>query len=79
MPRVWTEEEKQRMSETQKAVREREKRRKPLFVPPPRRSGVEVNCSIRLDMDEMTRRMSGTQIRAVMHGIAQVLAAGGSR
>lgn len=78
MPRVWTEEQKQRIRETHLARREREKNRPRVALPPPR-SGVSVDCSIRLDLDEMTRRMSGTQIRAVMHGIAQVLAVGGSR
>lgn len=73
MPRVWTDEQKRQMSETQRLVRERAKKR-PVYVPPPPLSGVSVNCSMRIDLDGLSR-LAPAQVSAVMHGIAQVLAA----
>lgn len=39
------------------------------------RRALEFHISVRLDMDELTRRLTGPQIHALMSGIAQVLSA----
>lgn len=74
MPRVWTEEQKQQMRETQRLAHERDRRRPAYVPPPPPLSGVSVNCSARLDLDGLSA-LSPAQTAAVMHGIAQVIAA----
>lgn len=77
MGRKWTEEQKKQMSETQRWVHERDNRR-PVFVAPKPTSGVSVNCSVRIDLDELSP-LSPAQVSAVMNGIAEVLAANNKR
>jgi hypothetical protein len=36
---------------------------------------VEFHISVRLDLNEVARRLNATQIAALMHGVAQVLVA----
>jgi hypothetical protein len=42
---------------------------------PPERAAVEFHVSVRLDLNELTRTLNAKQIAAVMHGVAQVIAA----
>lgn len=72
MPRKFTEEQKREASRTQK---ESYKRRRLSTVAPvvPRPFGVAVNCSVKIDMEELARLPPGS-IAAIMHGIAEVIA-----
>jgi hypothetical protein len=76
MPRIWTEEQKQRMRETQKARVARERQQsKPVPAPcvPP---NVIVNCSAKFDIAALGQ-LSHQQLAALMGGIATVLGVGG--
>lgn len=71
MPRQWTEEDKRRMSEAQKERHKREKRRGLSVITSPQ-AGVQVHCSVRVDMNDLAV-LPAANIEAFMGGIATVL------
>lgn len=73
MGRKWTEEEKHRMSETQREVARRERSR-PKIKLQPQVGSVNFNVGIRFDLGEIGR-LEPSQVSALMKGIAQVLSA----
>lgn len=62
----------------QKQNRERRRRGEPmrLLTTP---GGVQYHCSVRLDLDEITKQLKPAQIFALMNGIARVLSANPNR
>lgn len=72
MPRKWTEEEKQRARETYKQRQELARQRaRDARVPP--QTGVQVECSVRVSVEELVKQMPPVNVEAFMHGVAQVL------